>query len=357
MKQLHGGMSAVLLVAIAACTSVEGKAVATLESVPVIGFDSLFRRVDSVMLVTPAEEAIGLVSGIVVLPGTIILTDVTRGNLKVFSKQGRLLRTIGQPGDGPGEFRRPVSIVQDGRGRLAVLDLMRNVVSIRDTAGALLEERVVPGPWDNVAALPGSDHVLLIGARVKKGLEGGFAAEQRTLHEVDASGTVTNSYHAFMWPKEPFHATFSHFFGVAVGDQLITGAYVSNRVYFVDRKTGAEKSAVIGGPWYRTPAWSSLPPKSVSNPVEFWARQQVLMTRLYAVDGGRFLAQFRSYTKDGDERYQYVLADTSGVSLVSTLPTRLRILLVKGETAYGTVITPEGDVALETLRLTAPARH
>jgi hypothetical protein len=355
--RIHGGMSPVLLIVAAACGTAEGKAVASLEQVPVVGFDSLFHRVDSVMLVTPPEEAIGIASAIVALPGEFMLTDITRGNIKVFSRQGRLLRTIGQPGDGPGEFRRPVSIVQDGGGRLVVLDLKRSLLSTRDTAGTLLGERVVAGSWDNVAAIPGSDHMLLVGGRVKKGKENGFAGEQMALHDVDSSGTIVTSYHSFKWPTNLFQATFTHFFATAVGEHLITGAYSSNRVYFVNRRTGIETSALIGGPWYRSPNWSKLPPPSVNNRVEFWARQQILLTRLYPVDGGRFLAQFRSYTPEGEERYQYVLADTSGASLVSTLPTRLRILLVTGETAYGTLTTPDGDVALETLRLTASTRH
>ena len=357
MMRLHRGMSSALLVVAAACASAEGTTIVSLDKVPVVEFGNLFEMVDSVMLVTPAEEDIGIASAVLPVGDEMLVTDVTRGNIKVFSKRGALLRTIGQPGDGPGEFRRPISIVRNGQGRLAVLDLMRNVVSIRDSTGALLEERVVPGPWDNVAALPGSDNVLLIGARVRKGHEAGVAGEQMTLHEVDAAGAVTASFHSFHWPSDPYQATFSHFFAVAVGDRLVTGAYASNRVYLIDRRTGAETSAQIGGPWYRTPTWSKMPPASAKNPVDFWARQQVLMTRLYAVDGGRFLAQFRSYTAEGEEQYQYVLADTAGTSLVSTLPTRLRILTVVGETAYGTLTTADGDVALETLKLTTPARQ
>jgi hypothetical protein len=356
MMRIHGGMSAALLLA-AACGAAEGKSVGSLEKVPVVGFDSLFHRVDSVMLITPPEEAIGRASGVVVLPTTIVLTDGTRGNIKVFSKQGRLLRTLGQPGDGPGEFRRPIGIVKDGRGQLVVLDLVRNVLSTRDTSGTLLSERVVPGPWDNMAALPGTDHILLIGGRVRKGKEEGVNGEQMALHDVDSAGAITNSYHSFKWPSDPFQATFTHFFATAVGEHLVAGAFSSNRVYFVNRRTGVETSALVGGPWYRAPAWSKLPPKSVKNGVEVWAKQQVLLIKLFAVDGGRYLAQFRSYAADGEELYRYVLADTTGASLVSTLPTRLRILLVQGETAYGIVTTPTGDAAFETFRLLAPLQH
>ena len=356
--RIHGGMRAAFLVAMAACTSVEGKTVTSLEKVPVVGFDSLFRRVDSVMLVTPDEEAIGRASGVVVLSSAIILSDVTRGNLKVFSKQGHLLRTIGKPGDGPGEFRMPMGVVQDGQGRLIVLDLKRSVLSTRDTSGTLLQERVMAGAWDGLAALPGSDHVLLIGGRPRKGKEQGTGGEQMALHDIDPAGKISTSYHAFKWPLDPLQSSFSHYFAAAVGEHLVTGAHTTNRVYFVNRHTGKETSALIGGPWYRTPNWSKRPAaKGGVQQVGLWAKQQILLTRLFGIDGGRYLAQFRSYTADGEDQYHYVLADTAGVSLVSTLPTRLRILLVDGETAYGIVTTAAGDAAFETFRLLAPLQH
>jgi len=355
--RIHHGVRAALLVAAAACTTAEGKSIESLEKVPVVGLEGLFQKVDSVMLVTPAEEAIGMASGVVVLPGSIIVSDVTRGSLKVFNRQGRLLRTIGKPGDGPGEFRMPIGMFQNDRGHVVVFDLRRSVLSTWDTTGALLGERVMPGTWDGLTDLPGTDHVLMVGARVRKGHEAGASGEQMALHDVDSSGAITTSYHSFKWPGDPLQSTFTHYFATTVGDRLVTGAFASNRVFFVNRHTGEETSALIGGPWYRTPRWSKQPPgQSAGQRVDLWARQQVLMLHLFSIDDGRFLAQFRSYTQDGEEEYRYVLADTAGVSLVSTAPTPLRILSVVGNTAYGVVTTAEGDVALETIKLMLPAR-
>lgn len=347
-------IGAIAVVLAAACASAEGTSVAALEKVPVVGFESLFHRLDSVMLVTPVEEALGVVTGVVVLPGAIVVSDGTRGNLKVFSRQGRMVRTIGKPGDGPGEFRMPIGIIQDGRGRLVVLDVKRSVLSTRDTSGTLLEERVMAGSWDALAELPGSDHVLLIGARVRQGREQGVGGEHMAVHDVDPAGTITTSYHAFKWPSDPLKSTFTHHFAAAVGDYLVTGAYSSNRVYLIDRRRGTETSALVGGPWYRSPNWSKRPAVDPAKQVGLWARQQTLMMRLFPVDGGRFLAQFRSYTAEGEELYRYVLVNTEGVSLVSTDPTPLRILSIVGETAYGIVSTDTGDMGFETLKLTLP---
>jgi hypothetical protein len=353
VKRIHSGMSPLLLVLAAACGSLEGKTVASLEKVPVVGFDSLFRRVDSVMLVTPTEEAIGNAMSLVVLPASVILVDVTRGNLKVFSKQGRLLKTIGKPGDGPGEFRTPMSIARDSRGNVVVLDIQRSVISTWDTSGVLLGERVVAGSWDGMAALPGTDGVLLIGGRVRKGKEGGVGGEQMALHEVDSAGTIGESYHSFNWPADPMHATFTHFVAGASGDLMVTGAHASNRVYFINRRTGNESSAAVGGPWYRDPNWSKSAAPGPGSPVGRWAKEQILLMRLFAIDEARYLAEFQSYTAEGEAQYMYVLGDTAGVSRVSTRPTPVRIVFVSGETAYGTRTTREGDVALETLQLTA----
>ena len=52
----------------------------------------------------------------------IIVSDWGAHNLKVFSKEGHLLTTIGQKGEGPGKFDRPSGIDIDKEGRIVVVD-------------------------------------------------------------------------------------------------------------------------------------------------------------------------------------------------------------------------------------------
>ena len=52
----------------------------------------------------------------------IIVSDYLADNLKVFSIEGHLLTTIGQEGEGPGNFDRPMGIDVDKEGRIVVVD-------------------------------------------------------------------------------------------------------------------------------------------------------------------------------------------------------------------------------------------
>ncbi len=55
--------------------------------------------------------------------GNIYVDDMSNGRVQVFDPQGAFLRTIGRPGQGPGEFENPTLIRFGGReGRLHVMD-------------------------------------------------------------------------------------------------------------------------------------------------------------------------------------------------------------------------------------------
>ena len=52
----------------------------------------------------------------------IIVSDRGAHNLKIFSIEGHLLTTIGQEGEGPGNFVLPSGIDIDREGRIVVVD-------------------------------------------------------------------------------------------------------------------------------------------------------------------------------------------------------------------------------------------
>ena len=56
----------------------------------------------------------------------IIVSDLDAHNLKVFSIEGHLLTTIGQKGEGPGEFNHPMGIDVDKEGRVVVVDFKQS---------------------------------------------------------------------------------------------------------------------------------------------------------------------------------------------------------------------------------------
>jgi sugar lactone lactonase YvrE len=57
-----------------------------------------------------------------------------------FSKDGKLIKTIGKTGSGPGEFRSPHALAMDSRGRLFVGDRGNNRVEILDQEGKFIAE-------------------------------------------------------------------------------------------------------------------------------------------------------------------------------------------------------------------------
>ena len=60
--------------------------------------------------------------------GNIYIDDMSNGRIQVFDPKGIFLRTIGRPGQGPGEFENPTLIRFGGReGRLHVMDRFQRI--------------------------------------------------------------------------------------------------------------------------------------------------------------------------------------------------------------------------------------
>ena len=56
--------------------------------------------------------------------GEVYLLDSQLSEVKVYSKDGEFLRSIGREGEGPGEFRRPVAMFFTDDGKVAVVQMM-----------------------------------------------------------------------------------------------------------------------------------------------------------------------------------------------------------------------------------------
>ncbi len=89
--------------------------------------------------------------------GNIYLADHARKQVLVYNRNGKLKRTIGNAGDGPGEFRYCINIRLFENERIGVSDWMLNRISFFDTSGVYLNEikmaddtrfRNMPGYFD-----------------------------------------------------------------------------------------------------------------------------------------------------------------------------------------------------------------
>jgi len=69
-------------------------------------------------------------------------TGKVAGNNRVvkLSKDGKVVKTFGKPGSGPGEFNGPHTIAMDSRGRLFVGDRNNNRIQIFDQNGTFLDQ-------------------------------------------------------------------------------------------------------------------------------------------------------------------------------------------------------------------------
>jgi DNA-binding beta-propeller fold protein YncE len=85
-------------------------------------------------------------------------TDVTSpdlvGRISVFDRNGRLLRTIGRTGTGPGEFRTPHALEFDSQGRLVVADRHNHRIQILTKEGRFVRELHAFGRTSGLAIDP-----------------------------------------------------------------------------------------------------------------------------------------------------------------------------------------------------------
>lgn len=325
-----------------------------------VPFDSLFRPTRATPLAADPEHVLGFPGGLAVRGNRWFIADPLQGDIKVVDAvAGRLTATIGRPGDGPGELRQPIGIESLPAGGIVVLDMGRSVLARFDTGGTFLGEAVLPGSWSGMAALDRADRILVVGAHATA--TGSGSADLGVLHEVETTGTFRSSYLPAPTPRDPFKASFNHYFAAAVGSAAVAGAFNTNVLTFHDRKSGREWKAAVGGPWYHAPTWPAsdrdLPPgKTKLERVDKWARAQALLVGLVPVGDSLLLAQFRTGAEDGTWVYRYVLTDASGRVIVATGPTSAQIMRAVGDTTYGLTVRANGDAILDQRVLVAPPR-
>lgn len=96
-------------------------------------FDSIFTYIDEIKLqgINPKDAAGFAIDS----TGAIYAIDEAYKHVKKFDEAGRLVKTIGAPGKGPGLFVLPWGLACDGKDNLYVLDTAQSRVNIFDSAG------------------------------------------------------------------------------------------------------------------------------------------------------------------------------------------------------------------------------
>jgi hypothetical protein len=279
-------------------------------------------------IVTPAQA--------LVESNRIALVDAGEADAKVFDAvTGALLQTIGQPGDRPGQFRSPIAITGLGAGGFAILDVGRRIVSIRDSVGNLEREFAVPGFWVSIGAVPAQHRILLSGSPAPMPDAEGLGME---IHEYDYSGNLIRSYRKSAEPRSEWEASLSHVFFAVNGDHVLSGSFSSNQVEVYDRGTGEMRVVEVAPGWYHPIVWPSnnagLGGGTGVQRVTAWIHTQRLMTGVFPLLGGRFVARFEAYLPSGKKVYYYAVCSGTGQTLAITQATRARVVASRQDTVY-----------------------
>lgn len=116
------------------------------------------------------EDIFGVISDIDIdANGEVYLLDSQLSEVKIYSKDGEFLRSIGREGEGPGEFRRPVAMFFTDDGKVAVVQMMPGKIVLLSKDGKPLGDFPLPAAPDGGMQLVqdadsrGGNIVLFIG--------------------------------------------------------------------------------------------------------------------------------------------------------------------------------------------------
>jgi hypothetical protein len=90
---------------------------------------------------------------------TIYILDWGDVNIKVYNKKGKYLRTIGRPGQGPGEFDTPCDFDLGTDGNIYLMDSRNTRVEIVDTIGVYVAGFRLSGGYNSGMVTDDSSHI------------------------------------------------------------------------------------------------------------------------------------------------------------------------------------------------------
>jgi hypothetical protein len=191
--------------------------------------------------------------------GRFYVVDLVRSTIAVFGADGRLLRTIGQSGSGPGEFRVISRLLVTPGDSLHVFDMALQRETVLSPEYATVRQRSLPGVSMPARLLSNGDLVvnLVSGAPDLAGLP---------LHVIDSTGTIIRSFGS----DNPIYR--AGFPGVLERSLAVDGhdrVYAArNQEYVIElwnTRTGDKvREYARDAPWFQS--WVTRDPLSSGNP-------------------------------------------------------------------------------------------
>jgi hypothetical protein len=146
------------------------------------------------------DEFFGVISDIDIADnGDVYLLDSQLNEVKIFNKDGEFVRVIGREGEGPGEFRNPVSMFFTKDGKVAVAQSMPGKIVLLTPDGTPAGDFPLPKTDDGgFQLLQGADarggNVVLFMARTQFDQQANVWSRNGFLASVDATGKQTATY-------------------------------------------------------------------------------------------------------------------------------------------------------------------
>lgn len=110
-----------------------------------------------------AYQLTSVVDATVLSDGSIAVADAGASMIRVYSADGRHLRSFGGAGDGPGEFRRIENLVRFGADTIGVYDTGRRRISVFSPEGSLVREVQLAQRATGLRAAPDGSFVAISG--------------------------------------------------------------------------------------------------------------------------------------------------------------------------------------------------
>lgn len=319
-----------------ACNAKQSTAV----SAPPVSFDSLIKDVRIVELMPNPAHPLGSIVAGRILGETAILLDATNADVKMFDLQdGTLRRIVGEPGDGPGEFRHPVAVAVVDSQDFAVLDQRRRRVSIRAIDGSLVREMAIkPGSYSGLLVLPEEHRIVISGPESAPD----NSTAGKNLHEYDYDGRALASYGDITKPSSKWAQSFGASFLTRQGNVLVEGFMNGNRLRTLSRTGEDENWVTVADGWFRPLVW---PPdvgfkerdqQSAIDAGLQWMHKQRLMNGVFAIGDGRLLVRFQAWSPSAEPFFYYAVVDGTGKTLQISSATRAQVFDAHGDTLYWT---------------------
>ncbi len=165
-------------------------------------------------------------------PGEFLLAEPQEGQVNVYDTAGRLLRVVGRRGEGPGEFRAPISARRTREGGIVVADVMLSRLTLFPSGGNG-EPEVMASPLPLVVGAQdlGGSRYLLSGQVMSE-------RQPRLLHIWDReTGEIERSFLPIGVPEEsrPYAASYTSVDAIVEGDTIWAVWALSDTLYKLHR--------------------------------------------------------------------------------------------------------------------------